>query len=102
MSLTGILSTLVRDPAIEAVRSSRAGGTLTTAPGATPPLIALLAAAPPAGAGRTVLAVLPTGREAEDLAGALRCFLPPDSVVEFPAWETLPHERLSPRSDTVG
>ena len=26
----------------------------------------------------------------------------PSSVVEFPAWETLPHERLSPRSDTVG
>ena len=43
-----------------------------------------------------------TGREAEDLATALRDLLPPDSVVEFPAWETLPHERLSPRSDTVG
>jgi transcription-repair coupling factor (superfamily II helicase) len=24
-----------------------------------------------------------------------------DDVLEFPAWETLPHERLSPRSDTV-
>ena len=29
-------------------------------------------------------------------------FLPPDSVAFFPGWETLPHERLSPRSDTVG
>jgi len=54
------------------------------------------------GAGRTLLAVTATGREAEDLAEALRCFLPADEVVDFPAWETLPHERLSPRSDTVG
>ncbi|NED53958.1 hypothetical protein G3I24_24060, partial [Micromonospora aurantiaca] len=23
-------------------------------------------------------------------------------VAHFPAWETLPHEKLSPRSDTVG
>ncbi len=71
-------------------------------PGAVAPLIGLLAAAEPTGAGRPVLAVTATGREAEDLAGALRCFLPADAVVEFPAWETLPHERLSPRSDTVG
>lgn len=49
-----------------------------------------------------VLAVTATGREAEDLAAALRCYLPPASVEEFPSWETLPHERLSPRSDTVG
>jgi len=49
-----------------------------------------------------VLAVTATGREAEDLASALSSLLPPDSVAEFPAWETLPHERLSPRSDTVG
>ncbi|MBD0736380.1 transcription-repair coupling factor, partial [Streptomyces sp. CBMA29] len=36
------------------------------------------------------------------LAAALRTLLPPDAVAEYPAWETLPHERLSPRSDTVG
>lgn len=49
-----------------------------------------------------VLAVTATGREAEDTVAALRSFLPANSVVEFPSWETLPHERLSPRSDTVG
>ena len=49
-----------------------------------------------------VLAVTATGREAEDLTEALRAFLPADTVAEFPSWETLPHERLSPRSDTVG
>jgi transcription-repair coupling factor (superfamily II helicase) len=49
-----------------------------------------------------VLAVTATGREAEDLSAALRSYLPAVAVAEFPNWETLPHERLSPRSDTVG
>ena len=49
-----------------------------------------------------VLAVTATAREADDLAAALSSFLPPDSVACFPGWETLPHERLSPRLDTVG
>ena len=49
-----------------------------------------------------MLAVTATGREAEDLAAALGSLLPEGAVAEFPAWETLPHERLSPRSDTVG
>ena len=49
-----------------------------------------------------MLAVTATAREADDLAAALGSFLPADSVACFPGWETLPHERLSPRSDTVG
>ena len=49
-----------------------------------------------------MLAVTATAREAEDLTAGLGSFLPPDSVAFFPGWETLPHERLSPRSDTVG
>jgi transcription-repair coupling factor (superfamily II helicase) len=54
------------------------------------------------GAGRPVLAVTATSREAEDLVAALEGLLPPGQVAVYPAWETLPHERLSPRSDTVG
>jgi transcription-repair coupling factor (superfamily II helicase) len=57
---------------------------------------------PDGGTPAVVLAVTATGREAEDLTAALRAYLPADSVAEFPSWETLPHERLSPRSDTVG
>jgi transcription-repair coupling factor (superfamily II helicase) len=53
-------------------------------------------------AGRTVLAVAATAREAEDLVTYLGDLLDPSSVAYYPAWETLPHERLSPRSDTVG
>ncbi|HEY2443419.1 MAG TPA: transcription-repair coupling factor [Streptosporangiaceae bacterium] len=49
-----------------------------------------------------MLAVTATQREAEDLAAGLGSLLPPAEVACFPAWETLPHERLSPRSDTVG
>ncbi len=51
---------------------------------------------------RTVLAVTATSREAEDLVEELGDLVDPDSVAYFPSWETLPHERLSPRSDTVG
>ncbi|MFD7628672.1 transcription-repair coupling factor [Streptomyces sp. NPDC059851] len=103
MSLHGLLDAVTRDPAIaEAVTAAGDGNRmhvdLVGPPAARPFAIAALAAR----TGRTVLAVTATGREAEDLAAALRSFLPPEEVAEFPSWETLPHERLSPRSDTVG
>jgi transcription-repair coupling factor (superfamily II helicase) len=63
---------------------------------------AVLAALAPRPPGAPVLAVTATGREAEDLHAGLTASLGPDAVALFPAWETLPHERLSPRSDTVG
>ena len=47
-------------------------------------------------AGRTVLAVAATAREAEDLVTALGGLMDPAQVAYYPAWETLPHERLSP------
>jgi transcription-repair coupling factor (superfamily II helicase) len=53
-------------------------------------------------AGRTVLLVTATGREAEELTEELATLVDPASVAYYPSWETLPHERLSPRSDTVG
>ena len=52
--------------------------------------------------GRTVLAVTATQREAEDLVESLADLIDADTVGFFPSWETLPHERLSPRSDTIG
>ena len=47
--------------------------------------------------------VVPSGREAEDLVGDLRSWYDgdPNEVAQLMAWETLPHERLSPRADTV-
>ena len=68
-------------------------------PGARPVVVSTLAPRP---SGAPVLAVTATGREAEDLHAALASCLGADAVGMFPSWETLPHERLSPRSDTVG
>ncbi|UCM88481.1 transcription-repair coupling factor [Streptomyces marincola] len=103
MSLTGLLDAVTEESALaEAVRVAAEGARrhvdLVGPPAARPFAVAALARS----AGRPVLAVTATGREAEDLAAALRSLLPPDGVVEYPAWETLPHERLSPRADTVG
>ncbi len=108
MTLSGLLPALARDPGLRTVlehatTSGSAPALDVVAPaGARPPVLAAIAGGPPVGAGRFVLAVTATGREAEDLASALRCYLPGEAVAELPAWETLPHERLSPRSDTVG
>jgi transcription-repair coupling factor (superfamily II helicase) len=51
---------------------------------------------------RTLLVVTSTFREAETAADSLASLLGEMAVAYYPAWETLPHERLSPRSDTVG
>jgi transcription-repair coupling factor (superfamily II helicase) len=51
---------------------------------------------------QTLLVVTPTGREAEELANSLPELLPNAEVLQFPSWETLPHERLSPSPETVG
>ncbi|MEO3936278.1 transcription-repair coupling factor [Dermatophilaceae bacterium Soc4.6] len=74
---------------------------VTVVGGARAPLTALLAGAT-TGWVAPLLVVTATTREAEDLEAALACFIGPDAVATFPSWETLPHERLSPRSDTVG
>ena len=48
------------------------------------------------------LIICATDRVAEDLAGQLADFVNPELVAYFPAWETLPHERMSPSGDTIG
>ncbi|OAN33680.1 transcription-repair coupling factor [Microbacterium sp. H83] len=67
-----------------------------------PALAGLLDKRRAAGQPAALLTVVPTGRRAESLAGALAAYIPDAEVVTFPAWETLPHERLSPSPDTVG
>jgi len=106
VSLSGLLDVARDDPALAtAVAAARADARSQleiSGPPALRPVLAALLADPERGAGRPLLVVAATTREAEDLAAGLRSFLPPEQVVEFPAWETLPFERLSPRSDTVG
>src|SRR3954453_6805289 len=98
MSLSPLVSALLPDPAFARLS---AGGVspldVSGPPGLRPFAIAAVAAA-----GRPVLAITATERGSQDLAAALGSLLPSEQVVGFPAWETLPHERLSPRADTVG
>jgi transcription-repair coupling factor (superfamily II helicase) len=108
MSLAGLLAAVAEDPQLRTALDTQPGAPEAgmrdfVAPAALRPLVcAALATGATGGPGRFVLAVTATAREAEDLTDALRSFLPPHSVATFPGWETLPHERLSPRSDTVG
>ena len=119
--LSGLLTSALSDPglraAVDAARSAetRTGETPAVqveGPAALRPLLA-------AGLAEhsCVLAVTATDREAEDLAAAVSDLLGhgealdaatdtvSDSadapVVVLPSWETLPHEKLSPRPDTV-
>src|SRR5580765_5495110 len=51
---------------------------------------------------RPVVLAVPTGIEAERIAADLREYLGADAVELFPAWETLPFERVSPATETMG
>ncbi|HET7013944.1 MAG TPA: transcription-repair coupling factor [Streptosporangiaceae bacterium] len=113
MSLTGLIGTVAEDPhlktALDYLALPGSGDADLVAPAALRPvLVAALASAGPGPTDTTakppfVLAITATAREAEDLTTALGSLLPnPHAAAYFPAWETLPHERLSPRSDTSG
>ncbi len=108
MSLSGLLRVIADDPQLrraleEADAPVSVGADLIAPPALRPFLAAALAGAGVAqGARRFVLAVTATAREAEDLTAALGSLLPGAAAAYFPPWETLPHERLSPRSDTSG
>ncbi|CUR55128.1 Transcription-repair-coupling factor [metagenome] len=100
MHLTGLADAVLADPTLTAAfqQAASAEALDLTGPAALRPF----AVAGLVRAGRTVLAVTATAREAEDLVTELGCLVDPDLVGHYPSWETLPHERLSPRSDTVG
>ncbi|MFN8125469.1 MAG: transcription-repair coupling factor [Candidatus Nanopelagicales bacterium] len=50
----------------------------------------------------SLLVVTPGTRDAEQLVSELRFWAPDADIALFPAWETLPHERLTPSADIVG
>jgi transcription-repair coupling factor (superfamily II helicase) len=112
MSLAGLLSVIADDSQLRQFlgtpgqRDDQTGGrgADVTAPAPLRPFLAaaLTGAGRPGGGNRFVLVVTATAREAEELTEALGSLLPTGSVAYFPAWETLPHERISPRSDTSG
>ncbi|PFG44200.1 transcription-repair coupling factor [Isoptericola jiangsuensis] len=101
MNLTGIVPALLADPgaaaALEAI-PSRGEVDVVGPKGVRAPLLAA------ASRRRPLVVVTATGRDADELAASVRAYLPDersDEVAVLPSWETLPHERLSPRADTV-
>ena len=89
--MRGLLGLLQSD---SEVRSALAEKSKVIAPTSSCPfLLAIKASDAP------LLVVTSSSKGAEDLADELKALH--NDVFEFPAWETLPHERLSPRSDTV-
>ncbi len=107
MSLHALTSIVSAEPSLAGVLNTARQQSTTaldlTAPEALRPFVAAALASPDAGgADATVLVVTATAREADDIVDAVRCLIDSSQVASYPAWETLPHERLSPRSDTVG
>ena len=108
MTLTGLVDLFCTEPTVAETiadaRPRRLPVLDITAPAPMRPLLAavLSTEVERGGAGRPVLLVTSTFREAEELTAALQSVVGDEAVAYYPAWETLPHERLSPRSDTVG
>ena len=102
MHLSGLADAVLADPTLATAMADARGGVVPTLDLTGPEAMRPYVVAGLVGAGRTVLAVTATAREAEDLVGSLGDLLDPATVGYYPSWETLPHERLSPRSDTVG
>ena len=77
------------------------------APGATVAVAApaqafVLAGVASLSARRPLLVVTPTAAAASGIVHDLGLYLGDDAVELFPAWETLPFERVSPEAETMG
>ncbi len=104
MTVPGIVRALTRSETFrDAVATASVDGEFSLVDGLDAPLLAaLVERRREAGHPAALLVVAPTGRRAEALGPALEALLPGAEVRHFPAWETLPHERLSPSVETVG
>ena len=101
MILEGLIAALSRARTFEvALSSAQRSADFSLVDGLRAPLLAGLLTRKDGP--RMALAVVATGRESEALRRTLASYLPEAVIVEFPAWETLPHERLSPSAETVG
>ncbi|SJN12728.1 Transcription-repair coupling factor [Leucobacter sp. 7(1)] len=104
MSLRGIDGFLDESPSFaRALEFSGMDAEFSVPEGLRAPLVAgLLHRQRAAGDRGALLLIAATSREADALRAALASLIPDATTVEFPAWETLPHERLSPSAETVG
>ncbi len=104
MTLHGIDRLLETSPSFTAALDAASGDAeFSVVEGLRAPLIAgLLRRRRAAGDRGALLVIAATSREADALRTALQSIVPDAVTAEFPAWETLPHERLSPSVETVG
>jgi len=104
VTISGIARALAQAPSVRAAtEAARVDADFSVVTGLDAPVLSALLADrsgpdhPP-----VLLVVTPTGRRAESIGAALQSLVPSAEVRHFPAWETLPHERLSPSTETVG
>jgi transcription-repair coupling factor (superfamily II helicase) len=98
MSLQSLPQLLRDEPALAAVLGRRSA-VLAVTEGARPLTLAGLSRL---SSRSPLLVAVPTGTAAQRLVDDLQRYLPPDDVELFPAWETLPFERVSPSVETMG
>ncbi|MEA5659453.1 MAG: transcription-repair coupling factor [Cutibacterium granulosum] len=107
MSSDGLITLLSQEPVLARASTGALAGRvptldLTVTPPARPAVAATLTRQFAGTERLPILLVTSTFREAEETTTTLESWLGPDEVAYYPSWETLPHERLSPRTDTVG
>ncbi len=104
MAFPGISRALDRSEHFrDAIAAAPVDADISVVDGLDAPLLsALVRRRRDAGKPPVLLVIAPTGRRVESLMPALSALLPEAAVLPFPAWETLPHERLSPSPETVG
>ncbi|MGW9184457.1 transcription-repair coupling factor [Agromyces sp. NPDC055661] len=104
MILQGLNTALSRASTIDGALAEALRNADFSAPsGLDAPLLAgLLARRAEAGLPPALLVVTATSREGESVRSSIAPYLDDAEILEFPAWETLPHERLSPSAETVG
>jgi len=97
-ALAALGALAANEPAIEAIAGRR------NAVVAVPELarVAFLAGLASSHSRRPIVVVAPTDTVARDIVEDLSCFIGADSIAHFPAWETLPFERVSPAVRTMG
>ena len=104
MTLHGLLAALSRASTVaDALDQAGRNADFSATAGLDAPLVAgLVERRRAAGLPPVALVVTATSREGEGFRASIGAYLDDAELLEFPAWETLPHERLSPSAETVG
>ena len=98
MSITAVAHLVANDTVVAGTMSGL-DGSLACPDAARPAVIAALTALHPEA---VFVVATATGQSAGQIADDLQALIGDDAVALFPAWETLPFERISPSVETMG